>query len=350
MKDIEQQAADDWSVANVMILSTPHLTDEYKPQMLTRARKLVDPGARMAALISLSFVLPEQEMNSACEDAFAIAEQIGNPWIRVRSMSEVYDVLPPTHKERFLEVALAGVAQITNEWHKRRAMGPLARYLTDEQAARALAIVRAFEDTQIRIEVLSRFARILSEDERVVAFNQVPTIFDEMARVSTMMAFLSHLPDEAKSQALLWVDDLKDASTRLQALTGLIAHFPDRKDEFLQQALTLLPCLGTELDRMYGLMGLIKYLPGTEKMEYLIQLRGMVNALDEPSFKAGPMISLARLAPEEEKQTAWQEALATARQIEGYRRAILLSVILGELPATARSDVLNEIMSEIQAD
>lgn len=341
----EQQAADDWSVADILILLTPNVPETYKPGLVALAHQLGDPGARVAALLSLASVLPEPE--ALCEEAFALAGQIANPWVRVRSLSEVYDVLPPAHKDRFLEMALAAVGEITNEWHKRRAMVPLARFLSEEQAIRAAEMARGITDPPTRTEVLSRYARVLPEPERVAEFHQTPTIPDEVARVNTMLAFLPHLPEEVKPLALDWLPALTQPAPRIQALLGLGGHFPASQAAFVRQALGYAQAMEEEMERMYALLGLVRHLSEPEKAGCLGQLHEMVARLEDASFKAGPMISLARFAADEEKPAVWQEVLATVRRIEGARRATMLALLLGDLPEAARPGILDEILAEI---
>ncbi|MCB9134176.1 MAG: hypothetical protein H6636_02040 [Anaerolineales bacterium] len=348
MNTTEQQASNDWDVADILIFSTAYLPDSYKGKMLARARQLLDFGARVAALLSLASVFPEPEMTALCNEAYALAGQIENPWVRVRSLSEVYDVLPPAHKDRFLELALTSVAEITNDWHKRRALAPLARFLSEEQAAQAAEMAQTIEDPQTRTEVFSRYARVLSEEERLATFQQVPEIVDEAARVSTMLAFLPHLPDEEKNLALTWLPEVKQTAPRIQALTGLSQHFSDHKEAFVQEALALTQGITDEMDRMYTLMSLLSHLPEPEKAATLAQLSKIVEEIEDPAFKAGPMRMLARFAPKDKKNEVWQEVLTAVRQIEGFRRATMLCVLLSDLPEETRPAILDEILAEIQ--
>lgn len=344
----EQQASNDWDVADILMLSTPNLPDTYKPPMLARARQLIDFGARMASLLSLASVFPEPEMTALCDEAFALAGQIENPWVRVRSLSEVYDVLPPAHKDRFLDLALTSIGEITNDWHKRRAMIPLARHLSAEQAARGAEIAHTIEDPQTRTEVLARYVRVLPEDKRLATFRQIPEIVDESARVGTLLVALPHLPAEDKNLALTWLPEIQQTAPRIQALTGLSNHFPTQKEAFVQEAFSLAQSIPDEMERMYTLMGLLKHLPEPEKTATFAQLQETVQNIEDPSFKASPLISFAQLAPETEKAIRWQAVLATVRQIEGFRRATLLSYILGNLPEDTRPTILDEILAQIQ--
>ncbi len=342
----EQQAADDWSVADILITVTPLLPDAYKPRFLAHARKMVDSGARMAALLSLASVFPESEAAPLCDEAFALAGGIENPWVRVRSLSEVYEVLPSAHRERFLEVALAAVGEITNEWHKRRAMVPLARHLSEGQAIRAAEMARGITDPPTRIEVLSRYARVLPESERVDVFQHLPTLTDEAARVNTLLVLLPHVPETVQKLALTWLQEVTLPAPRIQALTGLGKYFPAYREVFVREAFGL--AQGMEaMEGLYALLGLLGYLPEGEKAATWASLWDMVQAIEDPAFKASPMISLVRLGSEAERPARQQEVLATVRQIEGSRRLIMLAVLLGDLPEEARPAILDEILAGI---
>jgi len=49
MTVIEQQASNDWGIADIISYLAPHLPDDLKSRALHAARTLNDPGARVSA-------------------------------------------------------------------------------------------------------------------------------------------------------------------------------------------------------------------------------------------------------------------------------------------------------------
>lgn len=348
----EQQASLDWDIADIIQMIASHLSDERRSQVPDRARSIVTPGARVAALVGLAESESALLKESIRGEALTIARSIEMPWYRFRAMVEVLYVSDEAQQKLIVDELLSFLPDIPGAWNQRRALFMVSGFLAGDIADKAVNLARSFEDNSIRVQLLAKLSRYLSDDEKLEVLSDLKVLYVDETQQSLLLSLLNlagNLSPALKIDVLKHVEHITRPGMRIQLLTKLITLFPDQKENFLAELPDILLNNKGEADYFWNLLAVADSASEPQRGSLIEEARNMAQEM-EGQLKVQYLAQIVHYLDDDEKTVAIHDVLKSARDIDDpIYRAKSLGVLISILPDPLRSSIADEAWAAVTA-
>jgi hypothetical protein len=348
--------ADDESVFDAVSILVPLLAESEQKHMLlwgsSRAENIPDNKVRAEAFASLAKVMPAEQKANAIDKSLVATKSLQEPGSRADIFVKLAILQSGEEQSVFVKAALDTAREI-------QAPGPRAVRLARIATKFELEINR----NELRSEILGACGMLRSsyddENDRAWALGLVAPILDA----------------SLISDALVAARSLKDDSHRAYALASVACKLGDRQRDVIEEAIESVHRSTSPAPiRIEALVSIIKCLPEPQRMalleealfvtknivytpygleslagiadlcpdNFLVEVLAVARALNDGNSRAEPLVAVARLLPQSDKPSAFNQAISTAMESYGWQKAFALCHIAKEMPEDQRREVLNE--------
>ncbi|MCG8349947.1 MAG: hypothetical protein MI924_19455, partial [Chloroflexales bacterium] len=281
----------EWDWVEALAVLTPFLAPDLLAHAYTLARGLIEPQARVQALVYLVPYLPDMALQEALRTVYTMGSQRAQALVRLAAF------LP---KNRLNEALLA-VRNVGNQRQRAELLLQLMPHLPASLFPKAMEIAQAIGDARVRAETLGQMA--------------------------------SYLPEPLVRYALDIVDEIHPGNLRTPALKGLLPRLIELGHE--QEALSMAGALRRLAEQSIILGALVPELAKAGQAHMALETAWKIR---QPQLLEAALIQAAPYLPE----SAVREALS-AIQVLGLIQADILVSLLARLAILGYSeDALRE--------
>jgi hypothetical protein len=282
--------------AEVLSRIVPELPDALLTEALAAARQIVHHAARAQVLAALAPRMPDGLLT----EALAAGRQDTVAGNRARILAMLAPQLPADQAHQVWTEVLAAVRHVTHGRDLARILATLAPQLPADLLAEALTAAQHITDEEDRLLALTGLAPRLPGEILVIV--QQPA--NEYFRAGLLVALASGLPDDLLTEALTAAREVADPFCRAQVLVGLAPRLPAGQQQVWAETLAT------------------------------------ARAITKTSNRGAVLRLIASRQPAGQREQAAAEALATAWQLTGINREMLLEELAPWLPANLLPEAL----------